>query len=100
MKAAKPANMATPISQCGMSIFAPCPPRHTASTVVHDFGDGRSTGPLRARATDTFKPPRAAAVQAATELISSKLSPNGEPNRLNGRINLKELFIGCSSGRE
>jgi hypothetical protein len=36
MKAAKPANMATPISQCGMSIFAPCPPRHTASTVVHD----------------------------------------------------------------
>ena len=42
MKAAKPANMATPISQCGMSIFAPCPPRHTASTVVHDFGDGRA----------------------------------------------------------
>lgn len=49
---------------------------------------------------DITKPPPAGEVSAATEAISSKPSTIGEPNRLNGRINLEALFIGCSSGRK
>src|SRR2546426_923729 len=99
IKAAKPVNMAKPITQCGMSILAPLPtflrePTWSGMTLaVLDR-------PGRARATDTIKPPHANAAPPKTEQFSSKLSTDDEPNRLNGRINLKVLFIGCSSGRE
>lgn len=61
---------------------------------------GRS-GRLRRRATDSLKPPHAAAAPPATEPISSKLSPTSEPNQLIGRISegvVHRLLIGPRVG--